>query len=286
MIEINNLAFAYRKKKRLFDRLSLSLPDGSIYGLLGKNGAGKTTLLRIMTGLLYPQEGQSITDGEQAPHRSPALLRELYFIPEEFYVPPVSGVRFIELYAPFYPRFDHSAIERYFFEFELEKNESLTTLSYGQKKKFLIAFGLACQCKTLLLDEPTNGLDIPSKSQFRRLVASAMTDDRTFIISTHQVRDMENLIDPVIIIDEGRIIFYRDSYEISNRLAVSNLQREPVDGSYLYAEKLPGGFAVVTENTDNRESQIDLELLFNTVIANKMTINDLFKEKEENNDAC
>ena len=281
MTEINNLSFAYRKKPALFNGLTLKLPDGSIYGLLGKNGAGKTTLLKIITGLLFPQKGESLVDGEASRKRSPLLLREIFFIPEEFYVPPISARNFSQVFGSFYPRFDYPSIERYYSEFELDPEEKLTTLSYGQKKKFLIAFGLASQCKTLILDEPTNGLDIPSKSQFRRLVASAMTSDRSFIISTHQVRDMENLIDPIIIIDEGDILFYHDAFETAQRLTVHNVPREPEPGSYLYAEKLPGGFAVVSRNTDKRESQIDLELLFNTVISNKGIIDRIFTEKEE-----
>jgi ABC-2 type transport system ATP-binding protein len=274
---ITELTFWYNRKKELFSNLSLDLPDGNIYGLLGKNGAGKTTLLKIMAGLLFPKQGESMINGISSGKRDPIVLQDIYFIPEEFYIPPVKPSKFIALYSGFYPEFDHAAMDQYIQEFELDPYEGLNTMSYGQKKKFLIAFGLASRCRILILDEPTNGLDIPSKSQFRKLTAEAMSDERTFIISTHQVRDMENLIDPIIIIEEGSILFYHDIAEITEKLALTVQTDEPAETEALYWEKVPGGYAVVSPNADGRESRIDLELLFNAAIKGGKKMKDIFE---------
>jgi ABC-2 type transport system ATP-binding protein len=281
MVDVEHVTFAYRKREPLFRDLSMGLTDGNIYGLLGKNGAGKTTLLKLMTGLLFPDAGETRIEGLPATKRAPAALQEIFFIPEEFHTPDISGRRYVELYGGFYPRFDREAMEHYAREFELDLTKRLGTMSYGQRKKFLVAFGFATMCRILILDEPTNGLDIPSKSQFRRLAASAMSDDRTFIVSTHQVRDMENLIDPVIIIDEGRILFQESMEAVTSKLRVDVVSTENEAHGALYSEKVPGGYAAVRKNDSGAESRIDLELLFNVVTSNKERVSAIFAETEE-----
>ena len=279
MIEIKNLEFSYGKEV-LFDRLDLSLGPGSIYGLLGRNGAGKTSLLRIVSGQLYCKAGECVVLGEFPEKRTPQLLSEIYFLPEEFYLPPVTPQEYRRMYGPFYPKFSDERFEAYLSEFELRFGTRLSTYSYGQKKKFLLAFGLASGCSLLLLDEPTNGLDIPSKSQFRRLVASAISDHQSFIISTHQVRDMENLIDPIIIVDTGRIIFNASVAEVSARIAVDVQHEAPAGEEVLYSEKTIGGVTSVRKRTEGEETAIDLELLFNSVVSPDARVRALFEGDE------
>jgi ABC-2 type transport system ATP-binding protein len=274
-IEIKGLSFGYTKK-RLFSGLDLTLEQGNIYGLLGKNGAGKTSLLKLVCGLRFPQAGQCRVLGLEPQQRPAALLREVYFLPEEFYIPPISAELFRRIYAPFYPRFAEEAFRQYLEEFDLPPGKTLSELSYGQKKKFLLAFGLASGCRLVLLDEPTNGLDIPSKSQFRKLLARAGQEHRIILISTHQVRDMENLIDPIIILDEGSIIFQQTMYEVSRRLEVGIEPQEPSGDGVLYADKTLGGWVVVRRNVSGEETQADLETLFNMVIANRDRLEELF----------
>lgn len=277
MIDIKNLSFSYKRNK-LFSDLNLTLKPGGICGLLGKNGAGKTTLLKLMAGLLFPQNG-SVSIMEKNPSkRQVEFLHDLVFLPEVFDLPPVTPRQYHMLYAPFYPKFDDNRLKALMEEFEITDNKKLNGFSYGQKKKFLIAFGLATNGRLLLLDEPTNGLDIPSKSQFRKAVASCLEDDRIFIISTHQARDLESLIDPVIILDEGRIIFNQSNEEISNRLKVSYLSRPPDLEEALFSEKTFEGYTVVTENHDQEVTHLDLEMLFNTVVNNRARISSLFKD--------
>lgn len=278
MIALNALSFSYGRK-RLFSGLSLSLPPGNICGLLGRNGAGKTTLLKLLAGLLFPQDGETGVLGERPARRSPGFLQDLTLLPEEFSLPSVSPALYRRLYAPFYPRFSPQQYHDYLNEFDLDPNENLDRCSYGQKKKFLIAFGFAAGCRLTLLDEPTNGLDIPSKRQFRQALASVLTEDRLFIIATHQARDLESLIDPVVILDEGQVIFNRSMEEISKGLSVRLRSEPPRPGEDIYCEKTLEGYLVVAENRTDEESHIDLELLFNAVIQRREKVSTLFQKE-------
>jgi ABC-2 type transport system ATP-binding protein len=275
VIEIKDLTFGYGRQK-LFDHLDLNLDQGNIYGLLGKNGAGKTTLLKLICGLRSAQGGNVRVLGHDASHRPVHMLDEIFSVPEELFVPPLLPRVYLALYAPFYPRFSHEEFRQYMTEFELEQDKKLSALSYGQKKKFTLAFALASGCRVLLLDEPTNGLDIPSKGQLRRLLARASRDDRIILVSTHQVRDMENLIDPIIILDQGRIIFTQPMAEVTRKLSVRLEPTEPQGDSILYSDRTIGGWVAVRENTGAEETGIDLETLFNTVIANPAKMAALF----------
>lgn len=277
MIEIKNLSFGYRRE-RLFSELNLSVRPGGICGLLGKKGAGKTTLLKLMAGLLFPQQSNISIIGKAPSKRAVDFLQELFSLPEIFDLPTVTVKQYKMLYSSFYPGFSAELFDSLLEQFEVTGNKKLSAFSYGQQKKFIIAFGLATNGRLMLLDEPTNGLDIPSKSQFRKAVASCLEDDRIFIISTHQARDLESLIDPVIILDEGMIIFNQSNEEISNRLKVSYRSGPPEPEETLFYEKTFEGYTVVTENLDHEDSHIDLETLFNTVINNNTRISGIFQD--------
>jgi ABC-2 type transport system ATP-binding protein len=276
MIQIENLEFSYNIKQRLFDRLNLELAPGNIYGLLGKNGAGKTTLLKIITGLLFPGEGNLSIAGFKPKDRVPEFSREIYMVSEEFYLPPTDIDRYLKLYGPFYPRFNIGLFQEYINEFKIPREQKLSDMSYGQRKNFLLSFGLATDCRLLLLDEPTNGLDIPSKSLFRKLVANAIHEDRSFIISTHQVRDMENLIDPIIILDEGKIVFFQDFENITQKLAITKESELPGEESLIYYESALGSYNIVKKNKGGEETKMNLEMLFNAVVNNTEKMNEIF----------
>jgi ABC-2 type transport system ATP-binding protein len=277
MIKIENLSFSYNKRQNLFDQLNLTLPSGNIYGLLGKNGAGKSTLLKLISGLLFPKQGEINVLDYQPKDRYPQFLREVFLITEEFNMPAMDLECYIRLYSPFYPRFNHALLNDYIYEFRLPREQKLSDMSYGQKKNFLLSFGLATDCKLLILDEPTNGLDIPSKSQFRKIIANAVHEERSFIISTHQVRDMENLIDPIIILDEGKIIFFQKYEQISKKLSIVKQKETPDVQKAIYYESSLGGYTVVQENRGTEETHVNLEILFNAVVGNKFRMNEIFK---------
>lgn len=271
MLKLENITFSYPKAATLFSKLNLTLMPGNIYGLLGKNGAGKTTLLKIICGLLFPQDGNCEVLGCEPKKRFSRFLSNIYFVSEDFYLPPLSIKEYEKIYAPFYKKFNHEHFGACLTEFELPQKQKLSALSYGQKKKFLLAFAFATNCDLVLLDEPTNGLDIPSKSQLRKLLTSAVSDEKTFIISTHQVREIEHLIDPIIILDNGKIIFNRKISDISRHLMFTTQPNLPENQEILYSEKTFNGYRVLTTNKSGveYESEIDIEMLFNAVLTNQ-----------------
>jgi len=274
MIEINNLNFGYSKHKPLFKNMSMRLSNGHIYGLLGKNGAGKSTLLKNLAGLVYAQSGKLDVMGFNPAKRQPALLAQICFIPEEFYLPPVKIDSYLKANAPFYPNFDHQYLATLLKEFDIPVTNKLIDMSYGQKKKFIIAFGLATQAKLVIMDEPTNGLDIPSKAQFRKIMASALTDERCIIISTHQVRDLDNLIDTIIMLDENDVALKASVEEITTKLTFKKVKE--IDESIFYAEPSLSGYNAVMPNYHHEESKLDIELLFNAILAEKNKFKPLF----------
>ncbi|MBK9271843.1 MAG: ABC transporter ATP-binding protein [Saprospiraceae bacterium] len=278
MIHLKNLEFKYGKRKNLFENLDLQLTAGNIYGLLGKNGAGKTTLLRLINGLLFPVKGTVDVMGFDATDRHPDMLADICYVQEEPYIPDLSIIAYLYTYAPFYPGFDFDQFFSLITEFGLEGQLKLNKLSFGQKKKVMLSFALASNARIVILDEPTNGLDIPSKSQFRKLITEAMLDQRIVIISTHQVRDMVNLIDPILILEDGKIIFNHSLEEIANALyfEVHHSMTEPQ--GVLYAERISGGYLSIRENTEGLHSSVDVEVLFNAILMKKDQIKSILEK--------
>jgi ABC-2 type transport system ATP-binding protein len=275
MIHIQNITFGYRRKPKLFNDLSLNLGFGNIYGLFGVNGAGKTTLLKQIGGLLKPTMGEITINNYAVASRSAEALANVFLVPEEFALPSIKTSCFIELNAPFYANFNHQLFETSMREFEMYGDENLAAMSYGQKKKFLISFGLATQTPLLLLDEPTNGLDIPSKSQFRKIMAQVAADDRCFVISTHQVRDLASMIDHAVMVDKGRIVFNQSMLDISKNLTFKHVTGEMPAG-VVYSEDTVSGKNIIGKAMGD-ESEVDLEILFNGVVKNAQSINEAFK---------
>jgi len=276
MIEINNVSFGYTRKKLLYKKLQLTLTTGNIYGLLGKNGAGKSTLLKNIIGLLYPLEGSISVNGHAPARRVPSFLETIYLIPEEVHVPAVTIDRYIDLFAPFYPLFNREQLMAYLEKLEVATADKLSTLSFGQQKKFIIAFALACNTKVLLLDEPTNGLDIPSKKRFRQLIAAVMNEERMIFISTHQIKDLDNLIDQVIIVDEGQLLLNASISAISEKLSFKTVEQIPADRQVLYEEDALKGKAIVVENSGKEQTKINLEHLFNAITENPSLAKTIF----------
>jgi ABC-2 type transport system ATP-binding protein len=275
MVNIQQLHFGYRKRK-VFTGLSLQLQPGHIYGLLGKNGTGKSTLLRNIAGLLFPDQGKIEVLGFTPGKRQPAFLQEVFMVPEEFYLPNILLKELVATLSPFYPRFNQQQFDKYIAEFEIPVDNKLESMSYGQKKKVLISFGLSCNTSVLLMDEPTNGLDIMSKSQFRKVMAGAIDEHKCVIISTHQVKDLENLIDRITIIDEGAILFDQTMEDVARKLSFRISFDSDEVKKALYSESSLRGNAIITTNTDGEESKIDLELLYKAIILNRQSIQTAF----------
>ena len=277
MIQIENLSFGYSKKKLLYKDLSLSIAEGSIYGLLGKNGAGKSTFLKNLIGLLFPLNGSITVNGYSPKKRLPSFLETIYLIPEEVNVPPLTMKEYKKLFSPFYPNFNDEQFFDYLKQLEVNEEGKLNTLSFGQQKKFIIAFALACNTKVLLLDEPTNGLDIPSKIRFRKLISSVFTEDKIIFISTHQIRDLDNLIDHVIIVDNGDLLLNSSIEVISEKLSFRTVNEVLDSTKVLYKEESLKGATIVVENTEGENSKVNLEHLFNAITENPEKAKLIFK---------
>jgi ABC-2 type transport system ATP-binding protein len=277
MIDVNQVSFSYGKRKaKVLDNFSMSLEEGSVYGLLGKNGTGKSTLLYLMAGLLRPQAGEVLYKGAAITKRSPSSLQDMFLVPEEFALPNVSLKQYVKLNAPFYPRFSEELLRACLRDFDMNDDIHLGELSMGQKKKAFMCFALATNTSLLLMDEPSNGLDIPSKSQFRKVIASGMTDEKAVIISTHQVRDIDSLLDHVLIMDGSQLLLNQSVATICERLYFAELgMNEPTDGA-LYVQPSVQGNSVILPNEYGEESKLNLEVLFNATLAEREKMQQMF----------
>jgi ABC-2 type transport system ATP-binding protein len=271
MIAIRNLSFGYPRKPLLFKDLDLTLQEGHIYGLLGKNGSGKSTLLKNMAGLAFPEKGTCQFKGINVSGRPVSVLEDIYFIAEELYVPSLNPVQFVSNTAGFYPKFNQSDFYHYLKVLDVDLDAVMDKQSYGQQKKAMIAFGLATNTSLLIMDEPTNGLDIPSKVQFRKLIASVLTEERCIVISTHQVRDLDSLIDTLLVLHEREIVVNQSLDEVTEKLTFGtypDTEGLPV----LYEEESIKGKNAILRNLTGKFSKVDMELLFNAIITGNESV--------------
>ena len=276
MIEIKDLAFSYGKTPVL-KSITTTLEEGRIYGLLGENGVGKTTLLTLLCGLKKVCSGSITTDGQNPFDRTPTLLQNQFYLPDEVLPIAMKAECFAKERGAFWPDYDHAKFLEIMKEFENDPAKKMNQMSAGQLKKTYISLALACGCKYIFMDEPTNGLDIPSKTQFRSAIMKYTSDDSTIVISTHQVRDLENIIDPIIILDRQDVLLNASVEEITSKLYFDyGTQLHPES---LYSEQLPGGFIQVYPNTTGEDSKINVEAPFNAVHKNKELIKGMFSNK-------
>jgi len=273
MIEVSNLAFSYGTL-RVLDNISMRVRGGSIYGLLGENGVGKTTLLTLLCGLKKPEEGSIDVDGRHPFDRQPSLLSDQFYLPDEVTPAHARALDFARENGVFWPDFDQEKFLTILSEFEVEPTQRMDAMSAGQLKKTWISFALACNAKYYYLDEPTNGLDIPSKAQFRKAVTKYTSEESAIVISTHQVRDLENIIDPIIILDNHAVLVNASMEEIARKLFF-DYGNELHPGA-LYLEQTPGGCIQVYPNTTGEESKVNVEAFFNTVHAHKDLVRSMF----------
>ena len=295
MITINDLGFTYgetgglgsisldRKKGHILptDRyvlrnITMTLEEGCIYGLLGENGVGKTTFLTLLSGLKKPQLGEIDIDGHKPYDREPSFLADQYYLSDEVAAVNMKAIDYARNYGKFWENFDIRKFTEVMEVLENDIEQKMTRMSFGQLKKTYIAFALACNTKYLFMDEPTNGLDIPSKAQFRKAVTKHTREDSVILISTHQVRDLENIIDPIIILDRQDVLLNATIAEISEKLYF-DYSSEPMENA-LYREMIPGGNIQVCLNQTGEDSKVNLEALFNTVHQHKELIKGIFNK--------
>ena len=262
----------------MLKNINLELEDGRIYGLLGENGVGKTTLLTLLSGLKKTQMGTIDADGRDPYKREPEFLEQIFYLPDDVALINDKALSWARSRGKFWKNFSLDKFVAIMNEFETDINQKLLSMSTGQLKKTYISFALACSTKYLFLDEPTNGLDIPSKAQFRSSILKYTAEDSSIVISTHQVRDLENVIDPIIILDKQDVLLNASLQEISDKLFFdygSQLHAES-----LYSEQLPGGFIQVYPNVEKLDSKVNIEALFNAVHKNKELVKGLFSNNK------
>lgn len=275
MIKLKDVSFAYKRSIPVLENIDLELKPGRIYGLLGKNGEGKTTLLNLMSGQLFSKTGICTVNDDIPGDRQVAFLQQLFILPEEINLPDVTADEYLDMYAPFYPTYDDEVKKNCFDLFEIEANKRVSKMSLGQRKKVAIALALAAHTPVMLMDEPTNGLDIPSKAIFRKLIAASVEPHQTLIISTHQVRDLESLIDSVVILDNRKILLNQSLEQLSRKLSFRLVDRNE---KVFYSEPTPQGLIGVVERADEADTPISLELLFNAVTANPGEMKRMFNQ--------
>lgn len=282
IMQVERIAFNYgwRQQKSVFSDFSLSLERGKVYGLLGLNGAGKSTLIYLMAGLLTPKSGRVTIDGCNVRDRLPSTLGNLFVVPEEFELPRMSLKEYATLNGALYPRFSYEDMLHNLEIFDINPEiKSLSSLSMGQKKKVLMSFAFATHTDLMLMDEPTNGLDIPGKSHFRRLVASEMSDNRTIVISTHQVRDIDNCIEHVVIIDHSKVLLDESVASITSKLQFVENATAAEAKSAIYSQPSVMGYSIVAPSNGGDETEINLETLFNATLGNRDKITEIFNAK-------
>ncbi len=295
MITIKDLGFTYgetgglktitlNKEKRhmlpadryVLKNINMTLEEGRIYGLLGENGVGKTTLLTLLCGLKKPQTGSIDIDGHNPYDREPSFLTDQYYLSDEVAPMNMKAIDYARNYGKFWEGFSLDKFIEIMKELETDPEQKMTRMSFGQLKKTYISFALACNTKYLFMDEPTNGLDIPSKAQFRKAVTKHTREDSVIVISTHQVRDLENIIDPIIILDRQDVLLNATMEEISEKLYFDYTNEKTADA--LYSEMIPGGNIQVRLNQTGEDSKVNMEALFNTVHQNKELIKGIFNK--------
>lgn len=279
MLKIENITFSYpRQRVPVLSDISLSILPGGVYGLLGKNGVGKSTLLYLIAGLLTPSHGEITLYGANTRRRAAKTLADIFIVPEELDLPAISIDKYVKLNSKFYPKFSHEDLKRNLELFNLPNDINLGRLSMGQKKKAFMSFALAANTPLLLMDEPTNGLDIPSKASFRSFIASGMNDDRAIIISTHQVRDINLLLDHIIIMEKNKVILNRSVSDITTRLCFELTDNPETIARAIFSQATIQGTNVITRNDGTKETPVDLETLFELSINNPILIDTIFND--------
>ena len=276
MIQVNNISFSYGSVAVL-KNTTMEVRSGNIYGLLGENGVGKTTLLTLLCGLKKVQAGCISVDGFNPYKRDAEFLSLQFYLPDEVWGPNSTALSFAKEKGVFWPDFSLDKFKEIMSVFEMDCMQKMNAMSAGQLKKTWISFALACSTKYLYLDEPTNGLDIPSKAQFRKALMNYTREDSTIVISTHQVKDLENIIDPIIILDRRDVLLNASVEEITSKLYFD--YGTELNPASLYAEQVPGGFIQVSQNVIGAESKLNVEALFNTVHKHKELIKGIFSHE-------
>lgn len=279
MLSVSNVSYSYsRRGTNVLEDFSMKLDRPGIYGLLGPNGAGKSTLLYLIMGALTPKSGNITLDDNDVRRRLPSVLANIVLVPEELDLPKMSLDCFVRHYGAMYTNFSQEVMADCMKEFDMPDNVNLTALSMGQKKKVYISYALACNTPYLLMDEPTNGLDIQAKAAFRRLMARYTTEDRRVIISTHQVRDLEQLLDHILIMNHRKVLLDSTVANLQERLTFGRNESPETAADALFSIPSPGGVDTIRKNLSGQFTDVNLEILFEFALKNSDALDAILEE--------
>ena len=209
MLELKNVTKTFGNFKAL-DNLTMTVPRGSVYGLVGPNGAGKSTAIRHLTGIYVPDSGEITMEGQPI-YENPAVKARIGYIPDEiFYFPSATLEDMRKFYAGLYPDFDQDLFERLYAVFDLPRKSPIRRFSKGMQKQAAFHLALCCRPDVLILDEPVDGLDPVMRRQVMSLILSDVAErGTTVLISSHNLRELEDVCDHVGIMDHGRMLLER-----------------------------------------------------------------------------
>lgn len=207
MIEIKNLTKSFNDNVVL-DNINLTIPKGSIFGLVGINGAGKSTLMRLLTTVYKPNFGEILYEGSNIFSLSD-IKKKVFYLPDEpYYSLNAKAKSVLNLYQSFYKNFDMNRFNNYINKFNLDINKKLINYSKGMKRRFFICVALACNVEYIILDEAFDGLDPLARTEFKNMITDIYEDydNMTIILSSHSLKDLEDIVDSFAVIDNKKII--------------------------------------------------------------------------------
>lgn len=202
-------------EKEVLKDINLKIESNKIVGLLGKNGSGKSTLFKLANDLLTVTSGEVLIDGKPVGVESKNIVS---YLPERSYLD--TGLKVsdaIELFATFYQDFDTQKAEKLLVDLELDKNMRLSKMSKGMKEKVQLVLVMSRKAKIYILDEPLGGVDPASRDYILKTILKNFDENATLLISTHMIADIENILDEVVFIDDGKILLQSDADELRNK---------------------------------------------------------------------
>ncbi len=212
LVEIHNLKKTYDKRKEALHDLTLTLPRGRIVGLLGPNGSGKTTLIKLLNGLLVPDGGEILIDGEKP---GPSTKAKVSYLPERTYLRNGATIReLLSYFQDFYEDFRTDRAKEMLAALRIEENARIRALSKGTREKVQLILVMSRDASLYILDEPIAGVDPAARDYILRTIITNYNENATVLISTHLITDIENILDEVVFMKEGRLLLQTSVEEI------------------------------------------------------------------------
>ena len=225
IITIENLTKKY-KDTLAIDDLSLEIEKGKVVGLLGPNGSGKSTLLKLIVGLLRKDSGKILIDGKIPGIETKSMIS---YLPDSYYLYEKLTVReTIDMYGDFYEDFDKNQSDKLLDYLSIPRAKMTKDLSKGLRERLLISLNLSRDADIFIMDEPVDGVDPVAKQAVIDMIIEKMGKGKTFIITTHQIGDLENLFEDIIFLDKGKVLMHKDAITIreENMMEISDYYKE------------------------------------------------------------